>query len=184
MARPSKSTDVIEQEKKSHRTKAELNQRKEAEKSLLSGVALKERPEVKGNPDAHTEFKRVDKLLRAINKNDAIYEVVINRYCTLQAECIQFEQKREKFYEQLDELSSDDKIDSAEKYKLMAQMQKTILDVDKQIQSKRKMLFDIERENGMTLAASLRSIPKPVGDTTNPLLEALKPNDPNRNTGQ
>jgi hypothetical protein len=45
---------------------------------------------------------------------------------------------------------------------------------DRQIQVKRKMLFDIERENIMTIAAALRSIPKKEVKDSNPLREALK----------
>ena len=38
MARPSKPYTVIKSEKKSHRTKAELEQRKRGEESLLTGL--------------------------------------------------------------------------------------------------------------------------------------------------
>ena len=49
---------------------------------------------------------------------------------------------------------------------------KSMLALDKQVQSKRKMLLDIEKENVMTIAASLRSIPKKT-EKKNPLREAL-----------
>ena len=42
MARPSKPAAVIEYEKKSHRTKAELAKRKEEERKLLTGKEIKE----------------------------------------------------------------------------------------------------------------------------------------------
>jgi hypothetical protein len=45
--------------------------------------------------------------------------------------------------------------------------------LDKQIQTKRKMLLDIEKENIMTIAAALRSIPKKTDEKENPLLKAL-----------
>ena len=48
-----------------------------------------------------------------------------------------------------------------------------LLGYDSAIQSKRKMLLDIEKENIMTIAAALRSIPKKSGDKKNALLEAL-----------
>ena len=34
--------------------------------------------------------------------------------------------------------------------------------IDKQLQTKRKMLLDIEKENVMTITSALRSIPKKV----------------------
>ena len=52
-------------------------------------------------------------------------------------------------------------------------MQKNLISLDKQIQAKRKMLMDIEKENIMTIASSLRSIPKKAEKKKNLLLEAL-----------
>lgn len=171
---------VLKNEGKSHRTKAELKQREQGEKALATGTALKERPEVKANPVAHKEFMRLNKLLKGIEKNDAIYEPVINRYCLLQAECFDFEEKRESFYRDIQELTSDKDrlIDSGEislsaYYKLKNNMQSQIIALDRQVQAKRKMLFDIEKENIMTIAAALRSIPKKTAKDENPLLKAL-----------
>ncbi|MFR4564246.1 MAG: hypothetical protein ACLT5O_06865, partial [Anaerotignum sp.] len=59
-------------------------------------------------------------------------------------------------------------------YKLKNQMQKNIIDLDKQVQAKRKMLMDIEKENIMTIASALRNVPKKEETPTNPLLEVLK----------
>lgn len=79
MARPSKPYVVIKGEKKSHRTKAELEQRKRGEESLLTGIKIKENPEVRKNEEAHKEYLRVKKLLKAIEKEDELYGAVINR---------------------------------------------------------------------------------------------------------
>ena len=171
MARPGKAPDVIEQEGKSHRTKAEMSARRSA--AMLTGQKIKERSEVKENSAAHTEFLRVVKLLGKIGKNDALLESIINRYCTLQAECYDFEKKREKFSENLDSLMDDDEMDSDKKYTLEVKMQQSIINVDKQLQSKRKMLFDIEKENGMTISAALRTIPAKTDDSENELIKAL-----------
>jgi hypothetical protein len=178
---PCKPYSVLKSEGKSHRTKAELEQREEGEAALVTGKQLSERPEVKSNPTAHKEFLRVNRLLKAIGKNDAIYGSVINRYCMLQAECLYFEEKRESFYKDIQELVEDKErlIDSEEMsldsyYKMKNNMQKQIIALDKQVQAKRKMLLDIEKENIMTIAAALRSIPKQPDKEPNPLLEALK----------
>ena len=54
-------------------------------------------------------------------------------------------------------------------------MQKNIVSLDKQIQAKRKMLLDIEKENVMTIASALRSIPKKEDkEADNPLLKVLR----------
>jgi hypothetical protein len=157
MTRPSIPIELV----KGHRTKAEIETRKEAEKALLTGTPLKEWDNTKNNKIAHKEFLRIKKLLQAINKDDGLHESVINRYCLIIAECNDFEEKREKFYnnlEALEDKSSDMEI--VDYFKLQAQMQKNIIDLDKQVQAKRKMLLDIEKENIMTIASALRSIPK------------------------
>lgn len=116
----------------------------------------------------------------SINKWDAIYENVINRYCLLYAECFEFEGKREQFFRELCSLDEEKEelIDSGMSisafYKLKNQMQKNIIDLDKQVQAKRKMLMDIEKENIMTIASALRNVPKKEETPTNPLLEVLK----------
>lgn len=173
-------------EGKSNKTKAELKQRKQAEEAVLTGVALKERPEVRENPIAHKEFLRVRKLLRTIEKDDDIYGPVINRYCLLQAECIEFEQKKEEHYNLIDKITNDhekamndmapgDRAAHLLEYtKSIDRLSRNIINLDKQIQTKRRMLFDIEKENIMTIASALRSIPKEVKQEENPLLKALQ----------
>lgn len=179
MPTPPKPFTVLKAEGKSHRTKAELEQRKQGEAALSTGTKMRERPEVKANPVAHKEFLRLNRLLKTIEKNDAIYEPIINRYCLLQAECQDFEEKRESFYRDIKELTNDrqtfaDNDDLSTYYKMKNNMQSQIIAVDRQVQAKRKMLLDIEKENIMTIASALRSIPKKVESTPNPLLEALK----------
>lgn len=185
MPTPPKPYLVLAKEKKSHRTKSELNQRKQGEEALSSGVAMKERPEVKSNPIAHKEFLRLNKLLKEIKKNDAIHELIINRYCIITAECSDLEEKRENCYliiERLDQAFEDeiDNTPSEERAKLIRTYSKSyndslkyLLGLDSQIQSKRKMLLDIEKENIMTIASALRSIPKKQENKKNALLEAL-----------
>lgn len=188
MPTPPKPFKVLTTEKKSHRTKAELKMREEGEKSLSTEIELKERKEVKKNKVAHQEFKRIQKLLKKIEKNDAIYEAVINRYCLLQAECTDLEERREEFYNLVFELKeemkkvTDDMGDGTEKATTVLEYSKTIAKImnsmnaiDKQIQSKRKMLLDIEKENIMTIASALRCIPKKdENESDNPLLKVLR----------
>lgn len=181
MPTPPKPFTVLQSEKKSHRTKKELNQRKKEEDALSTGIAMKVRPEVKNNPVAYKEFKRVNMLLKNISKNDAINEIVINRYCLLVAECDDMQKKRDDIYEQtlrfekkLDELGSEATIDDLKSVTdSIGYIYGTMISIDKQLQSKRKMLLDIEKENIMTIAAALRSIPKGTETKKNALLEAL-----------
>ena len=188
MPTPTKPFKVLTTENKSHRTKAELKIREEGEKSLSTETELKERKEVKQNKVAHKEFKRIEKLLKNIGKNDAIYEAVINRYCLLQAECFELEEKREEFYKLIFELKAEmksitDKMDdegdittyTLEYSKSIAKMMSSMMVIDKQVTSKRKMLLDIEKENVMTIASALRCIPKKDNkEADNPLLKVLR----------
>ncbi|MEH7093950.1 hypothetical protein [Neobacillus vireti] len=185
MPTPSKPYVVLNSEKKSHRTKKELKQRQQGESRLATGVALKERSNVKSNTIAHKEFKRINDLLKNIEKNDAIYEPVINRYCLMIAECNELEERREYFFcliEQLksgfeeicDELAPDEKVEKLIEFtKEIAKLTGSMMSIDKILQTKRKMLLDIEKENIMTIAAALRSIPKTEEKSSNKLLEAL-----------
>ncbi len=189
MPTPSKPYAVLVAEKKSNRTKRELKARKEAEEALLTGSKIKERPEVKENKNAHKEFLRVTKMLSNIGKNDAIYEPIINRYCLIQAECIQIDEDREKTKAMIERLEKNiedvlSEIEDPEARadhlnsfsKSIEKLYKLLIAYDRQIQTKRKMLFDIEKENIMTIAAALRNVPKKEKEKENPLLRALNGN--------
>lgn len=169
MARPSKSAAALT----GHATKAELAARQEAESALATGQALTERPEVADSEIAHAEFVRVNALLAAIGRNDALYEAVINRYCLLASECAEFERMRMRWLEELDRLDDADDVDSEARFRIRSGMQKNILDADRHVQTKRKMMFDIEKECSMTISSALRSIPKAPPPKKNPLTELV-----------
>lgn len=177
MPRASKTTSALQ----GHRTKAELDLRKAAEDKLKTGGQLIEKPETVKNKAAHNEFIRIKELLEVIEKADALYSSVINRYCIITAECLEFESKIEKLEERLEKLESDydnDKMEAEFYYNKLDSLQKSIINYDKQIMTKRKMLLDIEKENLMTVASGLRSIPKtPTQAEENPLLKALIDDD-------
>lgn len=162
MGRPSKPVDMILLEGNiDHRTKKQLSTRKEAEAALLTGKAMKIWPEVSSNAIARKEFNRVRGLLKSIGKDDALHEAIVNRYAQIRAECVEFEKKREQFSKNLGELEQSD-LDADKKFRLECDMQRNIVTLDRQIQVKRKMLLDIEKENIMTIASALRSVPKKV----------------------
>ncbi len=170
---------VLVNENKSHRTKEELCQRKQAEEQLYTGKMLKERTEIKQNEAAHSEFLRIKKLLKSIGKDDDIFSGPINRYALLMAECKDFELKREAAAKRIDELieHQDDFTNAdamVEYFKTLAAMEKHFIDIDKQVQGKRKMMFDIEKESLMTVAAAMRSIPKKPEKKKSRLEEALE----------
>lgn len=173
MARPSKSASVLKSEKKSHRTKSEMKQRETAELSALTGLPLRESEDVLSDKIAHDEFTRVHELLSAIGKNDALYESVINDYCTYKSDIARYAKYRQNIQGDLDSLHDDD-LDPETRYNLKIKMRREIMDCDKQIQTFQKKRFDIEKENGMTIASSMRSIPKQSEKKDNPILEALR----------
>ena len=178
MPTPPKPFKVLQSEGKSHRTKAELKMREDGEKALASQEKIKVKKEVKKNKIAYKEFKRIVGLLKNIGKDDALYENVINRYAMLYAECQEFEEKRERFFDDMlkldNEYFNDDDFTMREYYTLLNSMQKNIVDLDRQIQAKRKMMLDLEKENIMTIASQLRNIPKKPEEGENPLLKVLR----------
>ena len=163
LSRAPKPVIILADEKKSHMTKAEIKTRKQAEAALLSNIKFKEKPEVKNDPVAHKEFLRLKKLFLSIGKNDGLYENAVNRYCQLFAECQDFEQKRERFYEDIEELKKEFEkgtMDFLEYDARRVKLTSLIIQLDKQVMAKRNMMLALEKENVMTIAASLRSIPK------------------------
>lgn len=158
MGRPSKHTGVLTEEKRSHRTKAELEQRRSSEAAQLTGIKMHEDPEVKADPIAHKEFTRVKKLLSTVGKNDALYESVMNEYAMLKSDIVRYSEMRLKIQEECS---------GKESYEL-------IMNCDAKIEKFRKKRFDIEKENGMTIASSMRSIPKTAAKAENPLIAALR----------
>ena len=96
------------------------------------------------------------------------------------AECMEFVDKREhifqmlqEFCEQKQELLNQQELTWKEAYKIEADMQFNMISVDKQIQTKRKMMLDIEKENGWTVKASIQTIPPRQEAKSNPLKEVL-----------
>ena len=171
MARSSKPIQLV----KGHRTKKEIEVRKKAEASLVSGSSFKEWEEVKKNKFAHKEFARLKKILRAIKKDDALHESIVNRYCMLHAECKEYESMKCKLYE---DLNNEEflNLDFEARINCQTKLQDKIMQCDKKVMDKRKMMLDIEKENIMTIASVLRSIPKKPEDEEkeNPMAAFLK----------
>ena len=172
MGRPAKPYSVITGEGKSHRTAEEMRVRKAAEEAVLTGIKISEEKRVKEDPEAHDIFKRIIKLLEKIQKNDAIYEKTINRYCVMSAECLRMETRIERLIERHQRLS--ELVEDAENIKDSDERIKAVLNIEKQLthiditinttegklQTKRNSLLAIEKECCMTVAAALRTIPK------------------------
>ena len=185
MPRPSKSVNSL----RGHRTKLEIEIRKQAENNLKTGEKMREFKEVKSDKVAHKEFLRVQKLMSSNDKDDDLYSAVINRYCMLHSECRAFEKLKSSYDKLIDELVADkEKVvkdyappeDTSERmsltayYNLKGTFTKAITSLDDAILRKRKMMFDIEKENLMTVASGLRSIPKtPAEDKKSPLEDIL-----------
>ncbi len=172
--RPPKPIHLVQ----GHRTKAEIEIRKKAEEALLTGTSLKEWKDTRENPIAHKEFLRLRKLFRAIEKDDALYEGIINRYCILLGECKEFETLRGEMIEEmeaLDTMNDSGEIDAIVYLREKGRLQDRIMRMDRIIMDKRKMMFDIEKENIMTIQSSLRSIPKkPPKEEESPMAAFLK----------
>ena len=131
-----------------HRTKAEIETREKAEKALLTGKRLVESADVKKDKVAHAEYKRVSELLAVIEKDDALYSGVVNRYCLLSSEAAYYKAQIDELKEQA----------AAAKDKLGLMRQ--ITTIDSTLAAKRRDMLAIEREMCLTLAAALRAIPK------------------------
>lgn len=173
MARPPKSIDVLTDQGASHLTKAEIQARKAGEAAFATGRAIRERAEVKADPVAHREFLRLRALLTEAGKNDALFEAVVNRYCLLQSECMAFEEQRERLLLSQEELSME-RLEPEDAHKRRMELQRAMLALDKQVQAKRKMMLDIEKECALTVASAVRNVPKKPEKAQDSLLEVLR----------
>ena len=167
MARPSKPTKVITMEKKSHRTKKELADRKAREAGTLSGTPMKESADTKNDPVAHKTYRSLKKMFKAIEKDDALYSQTVNRYCMITAEVEKLQADRSRTEKMIE-----DSKDGCEP-KEFIEMMKLLMSIDRELKSKRQQLFAIEKENCMTIASALRSIPKKPEQNTSELKRAL-----------
>ena len=165
MARPSKSVDTI----KKNLTKEELKQRRNSELSNLSGIPIRKFLEVEQDEIASLEFDRVIEILNAVNKNDALYEAVINDYCIYKSDIDRYAKYRANAESDLIEVSENKELDFVERLNYKDKLYRSIASYDKHIQSYQKKRFDIEKETGFTVASALRSIPKKVEKAKNPL---------------
>ena len=152
-----------------HRTKKEKEVRDKAEAAMLTGQKCFERDCVKADPVAHKEYLRLTKLLSKIQKNDALYGASINRYCelysevnTVKADAVTQRAVLSKIEIGFNNLSDEEITgDELMKFtKLMSGALAKIADLDKIIMQKRKMMSDIEKENGWTVLSAIRAIPK------------------------
>jgi predicted nuclease with TOPRIM domain len=163
MARAGKPVKLLKLEGKAKKTKAELEHREKEEEALLTGKSFKAWPEVRGDKTARKEFNRLRGLLKTIEKDDALYEGIINRYCLLHSECFQIEERINRLTDEQDRLTEsfdNDNIEAETYHKLQANLGKQILSWDAKLMEKRRMMLQIEKENVMTVLASLRAIPK------------------------
>jgi len=148
-------------------TKAEIKKRENEEKNLITGVRLKESDEVRENEFAHKEFVRLKNLLKKISKDDDLNGHVINAHCMLVSECKSLELLRQKYTDNLYDFENrvkEEEITFTEEMQILAKLEKSILDVDKALMAKRKMLLDIAKENLLTIQSALRSVQKKLTD--------------------
>lgn len=161
-----------------HLTKEQKEARGTAEAALITGRQIQEWPEVRTAAAAHERFTEIIINLDAIGKNDALFEPVINRYCTIHAEVRQLEGMRKRLAASVRELDKQKKAGGIEYIAYLNEYSKLnglIISCDKAMTTKRKMMFDIERDNLMTLCSALRSIPKkPEEKTESPMAAFLK----------
>ena len=168
MSRPANSyLTLIQENTRGHRTKAEIEQRKKGEEALLTKVKMREFPETKANPKADLEYKRISKLMKKIEKDDDLFSSVINRYCMLKAECDEIIERRETIYGTIQQLqekwnSGTSELTEEAYFNLQAKLTAQYISMDKSLGPKRKEMFSIEKENLMTIAGSIRCVPKQV----------------------
>lgn len=163
-----KSASVIMAEgNTNHRSKADLKAREQAEKAVLTGHPIEEGEEVASDPVAHAEFVRLINLMDNIGKNDELFGSACRRYCLVTSRL----HKINDTIKRLEELKAQDMNDS----KMFMKVENAITSKERQAIALRGELTEFEKQNGMTISASLRMISKKPEKKRDPLLEILYP---------
>ena len=157
-----------------HRTKQEIALRKAGEAALLTGEPMKERQDVRKDPEAHREFIRLRRLFRAIGKDDALYQNVINDYCLLYGEIQSASALIQRIQDDLERLEDYKDDMEARVYRRLRKALEGCEAKEKAlIDRKRDRMRAIEDKNLMTAQAALRAIPEKQ-ERKNPLKEVLQ----------
>lgn len=160
----------------SHKSRAEKEEREERGTAMLTGREIKERQEVSNSPTAHKEFLRLMKIMKAIGKNDALYEAQINRMAELTGETDDLRIQRDTTKKRIDQL--EEKLESGDGdfdklNRSIAAAQKMYLELDKQIMKKREMLSKLETTNCFTVSTSTRTVNTKLPEEIDPVAAAL-----------
>lgn len=145
--RPAKTASIIKMEGKSHRTKAELATREKAEAAALSGYPIAESNEVASDKIAHAAFRQVIATLSLMGKNDEAHGESIRRYCVVKSLLA-------------DTMVQMNKLKALRTDGYDHDLEKAIDQKESRAANYRKELLELERETGLTLASSLRLVPK------------------------
>lgn len=175
MGRPAFTTSALKAEGRSHKTKAELAQREQAEQAVLTGEVIKETAEIKADPVAHKEFMRIKRIMTHIGRGDELYGAPVRRYCLnvskLHDADISVERLKSEVSQLVDDRDSFN--DLQDYYKLLTKLEDSVTRKEQLSRSIRQELADFEKENSMTIKSSIRTVaPKPQ-TKKNALLEAL-----------
>lgn len=165
MGRQAKPAAILKLDNGHNRkTKAELALREKAEQAQLFGYPINESDEVRTDPVAHAEFQHITTILSTIGKNDEVYGASIRRYCIVTSKLAANEKTIKTLRRKTDRTS-----DLELRLKAEAEIDRK----DNKSAAYRKELLELERETGLTLASSLRLIPKKPEKAKDPLLEIL-----------
>lgn len=151
MARPSKPTELLLLEGKSHRTKAELEYREQGEKSLRTDETFLESRQVKADKVAHAEFMRLRRLYAAIEIVDALDEQAINRYCLELSNVVRLQEMSKGIGADLASAET-----AEERSRLYGQFHKVQVDMSRNLER----LFKYEDRLFLNPAARIRAVPK------------------------
>lgn len=135
--------------KKTHLTKAHIEQREKQENALKSSGRMRPSEAVKNDKIAYDTFKRLKKIFASVEMDDAFYESGLNRYCLMQSD-------HERMRKELEQIAQAD-IDIVERMMLERRKETSIAKL-------RDQMLSWERENLSTVLAKLRAVPKQVQD--------------------
>ena len=155
MPTPRKSYLTLLEENTSHYTKEKLQSIKEAQEGNFSYKEMRASNIVKNDPLALEYFNDLKYKLSLVNRDDLIWESVVNRLASLYAT----EERLTNSINRLEEL-----VESTEEVKDIVALQKEINNIHGKLGAVQNRLIKLEVETGMTIQSALRIFPSSRDD--------------------
>lgn len=159
MGRNAKPVELLVLEGKSHKTKAELERRRNAEIRLESR-ALQADPMVRSDKRAYREFRRIKKLYEEIEFIGSLDEHLINQYCLAVSELDDLVGLMNDLRDAIQAIREDESISSTERAEAVKEVAELLMKYDAEVRYKRAEVVKMGDRLYLNPVARSKNVPK------------------------